>query len=182
MADKIAFEIIEKFDNVNTAYGFMKHERVFSNPGERFNIEYAPEVEADGRVTLHEVGKTDIQAEINSHRDSCDINVILTRYKNGDIKALERRQALYFDASDAPTSYAEMLNRAMKAEQYFATLDSEERAEFDNDWTKWLVSFDDPERVKNFPSAKEHAEVLTQLADKPGDRMDTVIKESEVTA
>lgn len=181
MADKIPV-VSERFDNENVAYGFMAHKRVHSNVGERFKVEFAPEIQPDGSILLHEVGKTDLQAEINSHRDSCDINVILTRYKNGDIKALERRQALYFDASDAPTSYAEMLNRAMKAEQYFNTLDSSERAEFDNDWTKWLVGFDDPERVRKFGSAAEHAAKINSQLDKPGDRLDKSVLESEVSA
>ena len=176
MADaKISvIEPIVKMDNENKAYGIFTHKRVFSNLGTDYHIDYAPEVMADGSIELHEVGRTNIQEMINSHRDSVDISVIMSRYANGDLKALERRQALYFDATDAPSSYVEVLNRAMKAEAYFGTLSADERSHYNNDWTQWLASMDDPEKGYKMPSKSELASQIADVRNVPGDAKDPV--------
>lgn len=186
MADVKVITPIEVFDNENKAYGLFTHKRVHSCVGSPEKIEYAPELQKDGSIKLHEVGRTNIQERINSYRDSVDINAILTRFKNGDLKALERRQALYFDATDMPKTYTEMLDRAMKAEQYFNTLSNDERSKYANDWTQWLMHFD--ESYDDAPDIKRDAAVLAAAADLPGDRKDlqvmkpVEISESEVSA
>lgn len=38
----------------------------------------------DGTTTLKETGEHDIQPEIDSYKDDCDINMLIARYLNGD--------------------------------------------------------------------------------------------------
>lgn len=121
-------------------------DKVLSCPGERYHVERATEVRDDGSLHLHQVGKTDSYAMIQSFKDSVDINVILQRYANGDESALARRQALYFDASDIPDTYVGMINRLNQARLYFDSLPTDEKEKFDNSWEKWLSTFDHAEK------------------------------------
>lgn len=119
-------------------------ERVPSSAGNAEEIEYAPVIGEDGILSLEAIGKTDIRAMIDSYRESCDINVILARYQNGDVSALSATQGTYFDAVDMPKTYAEMLNTVMTAEREFLKLPLNIRERFDNNFQKWLSLMDNP--------------------------------------
>lgn len=119
-------------------------ERVPSCPGDCEEIEYAPVIGDDGVLSLDPVGKTDIRALIDSYRESCDLNVILSRYANGDASALSATQGSYFDAVGMPRTYAEMLNTVMTAEREFLRLPLNVRERFDNSFHKWLSLMDNP--------------------------------------
>lgn len=70
--------------------------------GDGFQVVHKWTVNKDGVPVLVEAGKTNLYEFIQSHKDSCDINQILVRYKNGDLNALNARQALYADISSIP--------------------------------------------------------------------------------
>lgn len=103
-------------------------------------IEYAPKYAADGTLTLKEVGKHDLYADIQSHADSVDLNNILARYSNGDPSALNVRTGNYGDFVGMPKTYAELLNRTLDGERQFNQLPLEVREKFDYDFGKWLAS------------------------------------------
>lgn len=124
-------------------------ERVPSSAGNAEEIEYAPVFGADGVLSLEPIGKTDIRAMIDSYRESCDLNVILARYANGDASALSATQGSYFDAVDMPKTYAEMLNTVMTAENEFFKLPLNVRERFDNSFQKWLSLMDNPVEFNN---------------------------------
>lgn len=124
---------------------FMEHARVYANPGTREKVLYAPKFAEDGTMELVEVGKENLYDYIQSHKDSVDINLILQRFARGDVAALQRRQAMFGDFSDAPTSYADALNSMAFAEQYFNSLPLETRAKFDHNFHRFLVSLDRPD-------------------------------------
>ncbi len=124
---------------------FMEHARVHANPGNPEKILYTPKFAKDGTMELIEAGKENLYEYIQSHKDSVDINVILKRYAKGDVTALQRRQAMFGDFSDAPSTYAEALNSMILAEQYFNSLPLETRAQFDHNFHRFLVSLDSPD-------------------------------------
>lgn len=119
-------------------------ERVPSASGNAEEIEYAPVIGDDGILSLEAVGTVDLRAEIDSYRESCDLNVILARYLNGDVSALSAKQGSYFDAVGMPRTYAEMLNTINTAESEFMKLPLDVRERFDNSFHRWLSLMDNP--------------------------------------
>lgn len=103
-------------------------------------IEYAPKYAADGTLTVKEVGKHDLYADIQSHADSVDLNNILARYSNGDPSALNVRPGSFGDFVGMPKTYAELLNRTLDGERQFNQLPLEVREKFDYDFGKWLAA------------------------------------------
>lgn len=124
--------------------------RVSTNPGQRDKILYTPKFDSNGVMELIEAGREDLYASIQSHKDSCDINLILKRYACGDVSALQKRQGMFGDFTDAPSSYAEALNSMIVAEQYFNSLPLETRAQFDHNFHRFLLSLDQPDFESKF--------------------------------
>lgn len=110
-----------------------------SNPGDAVEIIYEPKVEKDGTITLQPVGEKDIQAYIESFRESTDISFIIARMKAGDTEAAHIVDGFYGDFTRMPTTNQEMLQMFINAENKFNTMPLEVRNQFDNDYKKWLV-------------------------------------------
>lgn len=127
-------------------------ERTPSNPGSPEEPVYAPVLDEFGLVSLEVVGTTDIRSTIDSFRESCDLNVILARYANGDMSALSQSQGSYFDATEMPKSYAEMLQTVITAETEFNKLPLVVRERFDNSFHKWLSLMDRPDEFNRLMS------------------------------
>lgn len=116
--------------------------RVHANPGNPVKTIYTAQVDENGSVTLIEAGKENLYDYIQSHKDSCDINIIMKRFARGDVSALQQRQSFFGDFLNAPGSYAEALNSMIVAENYFESLPLEERAKYDHNFHKFLLSLD----------------------------------------
>lgn len=115
-------------------------ERVFSDVGSRERILYAPEFDSNGHMELVETGKENIYNFIQSHKDSVDINLILKRFANGDASALSKRQGAFGDFTQLPTSYADMLNKVMRGEEYFQNLPVDVRSKFNHSFAEFMAS------------------------------------------
>lgn len=102
-------------------------------------IVYQSRYNKEGELVLFESGKEDLQAYIQSHAESVDINVILTRFANGDKAALSKAQGSFGDVTGLPSTYAEMLNSVIMAQETFERLPRDVRQSFDNSWSKWLA-------------------------------------------
>lgn len=139
--------------NFRTMYD--SFERTPSNPGSPEEPEYAPVVDEFGAVSLEVVGTTDVRSFIDSFRESCDLNVILARYANGDASALCQRQGTFFDATEMPSSYAEMLQTVITAETEFKKLPLAVRERFDNSFHKWLSLMDRPDEFNRLMSLND---------------------------
>lgn len=121
---------------------FDQHDRIFTNPGCSVHKTYSPRFDDFGHFELVESGEVDIYDEIQSHADSVDIHILLKRYAEGDVSALARVQGSYFDATQFPRTYAEVLNSLIDAENVFMSLPVEERAKYDHSFQVWLSSLD----------------------------------------
>lgn len=146
---------------------FDSRERVCANPGSSFRILYSPKFDDKGVMSLVESGKENLYEFIQSHKESCDIHVILERFARGDVSALERVQGTYGDFSNMPRTYADMLNLVHSAEDAFSNLPVDERAKYGHSFERWLTEFGpDPEKVADPQPAKPSVEqVVEEVAD-----------------
>lgn len=108
------------------------HERIHSEIGSHYKTEFQPVYDRTGVWHLEECGKTDIYAEIQSYADSCDINVIMARYRNGETDVLQQIQGTYGDVSNIPTNYADLMNAKLQAERLFMSLSADVREKYNN--------------------------------------------------
>lgn len=123
---------------------YQARDRVHCTVGSRIKDIYKPVIDRDGHMELEVAGSENLYDYIQSHKDSCDIHLILKRYQDGDVAALSRAQGLYGDFTEMPQTYAEALNAVISAENYFQTLPVETRAKFNHDFKQFLASMDKP--------------------------------------
>lgn len=123
---------------------FDKHVRHHAQVGSRKKTMFEPSFDDDGNFGLVATGEADIYEEIQSHKDSVDINVLLKKFKEGDTSVLERAQSFYGDVTGVPTSYSGMLNSMLKSRDIFNGLPVEIRARFDHSFEKFISAMDDP--------------------------------------
>lgn len=120
---------------------FTKKPRFRTNSGQRKMPTYKMKVDENGVRTLRKVGEKDIYAEIQSYKDSTDINYILARYARGDVSALSKIQGTYGDFTQIPTTLAELSQRVIDAENIFYQLPIEKRAEFNHSPSEFFAQF-----------------------------------------
>lgn len=119
--------------------------RAVSNRGDRYRVERMAQVDDSGRLELKITGKMDLYDEIQSHKDSCDLNIIVDRILHGDEYARQRlkaREGMYGDFAEMPATKQEMLNQIMAAEDFFNRLPVEEKQKYNNNMYEWLMNFD----------------------------------------
>lgn len=85
-------------------------------------------------------------------KDECDINYIMARYtKTGLITHLAAREPMYLDVSEVP-DFKAASDYVLAVREYFASLPSTLREEFDNDPAEFIAGFDDPETAARLAS------------------------------
>ena len=126
-----------------------------SNTGSGFSVEYSASYDDSGTLVLTAVGKIDIYADIQSYKDSVDINNILLRYSRGDLDVINKVQGFYDDASNMPKTYQDVLNSVIKSQQFFDGLPVEDKSKFNNSFSEFMVALGDPDFMdKYFPVDK----------------------------
>lgn len=120
-----------------------------SNPGSRFRKSYIGKRDANGNLDLHCTGRVDQYAMIQADKESTDINVILSRFAEGDSTALSRMQAIYADYTGLPDSYIGMINMIEEGKRAFDELPAAMKQVFDNDFVKMLSFFDNAPYLEN---------------------------------
>ncbi len=123
---------------------FQAPRQVHEPVGSRSKQLYAPIYDDRGILHLREAGRHDLYGEIQSHRESVDIHVLLARYRSGDESALSRIQGAYGDFTQMPTTFAEALNTFLAAEAYFDALPAETRAKYGHNFHQFISAFDSP--------------------------------------
>jgi len=95
--------------------------------GSKYRKQYKKTYNTKGSPVLTEVGKIDIQEQINSNR-CASVNDLVGRYLAGDESALTvRTDAVYADVSNVP-SLGEMVNISTGAQAAIAALEQAEAA------------------------------------------------------
>ena len=121
------------------------HPRFQCDAGSRIHTEFQPVYDVNGVWHLEKSGETNQYFEIQSHADSCDINIIMARYANGETDVLSKMQGVYGDFSEVPTNYAEILNQQIKAKALFMSLAPELREKYNNSVEEFMASFSSKE-------------------------------------
>lgn len=112
---------------------------IFTNPGSEEYITYSSDDK--GRPIVS--GISNIQNEIQSHKESVELATLMQRYANGDETALNQVQGVYADVSGIKPgqSFQDVIEQVKQAEDDFNKLPSELKKLFDNSSTKFWSSF-----------------------------------------
>ncbi len=142
----------------DTWYKRKKGHRVTSQPGSGMKDTYKMFVDENGKRELRRSGEYNLYAEIQSYKDSCSIDYILSRFASGDITALSRVQGIYGDFSEMPTTYAEVCQRVIDAEHLFNNLPLDVREEFNFSPSEFFAQFG-TEKVDRIINPEKYADV-----------------------
>lgn len=144
---------------------FTPHKRFYSNAGSPEKVLYTGHYNDDGSFDLIEKGKTNIYNEIQSHADSVDIHVILARYENGDVNALNQIQGSFGDFTGLPQNYAEMLNFLIDRKAEFMALSPETREKFGNDFNRYMATAGSTEWCANLGLFEKPVENVEKIVE-----------------
>lgn len=127
-----------------------KYQRVVtvSEPGSPIRTVREAVYDKRKNITVVEKGKENFYAYINSFADSCDINVLLARYRNGEKDALLQRAGAYIDISSMPANINEFIDLSRSAENLFNTLPVETKEKFNNNVMEFISTVGDPEWIE----------------------------------
>lgn len=111
---------------------------VASNPGSMIKEDRAPELDKYGNKRIVRKGELDFYSYIQSWRDTCDINILMAKFVNGDKTALMQKVGAYLDISEIPDNFNDMLNLTTKAQLVFDQLPIEIKQQFGNNLNNFL--------------------------------------------
>lgn len=113
-----------------------KPPRRCSCAGNRTEPHYVERYTETGHPYLVKDGETDTYAIIQSHKEECDINLMLQRYAAGDTSVM-RQDARYIDTADLPTTIHEYFNLMSAQREKFNALPVAIKQKFDNSFEVW---------------------------------------------
>lgn len=151
-----------------------------STPGEALQPEYQLVMKEDGVYDLEQVGYTDLHKLIQSHKDSVDINLIMSRIENGETDLLERAKGFYADVTELPINLKDALNVGLQGERLFENLPVDVKEKF----SSYVDMVNNPERLfkaleeRNKPVVKMSDEKLIEKASDPVE-VEKVISDGE---
>ena len=87
-----------------------------------------------------ESGTVDLQERIQVQAPSTDLAFMIKRLKLGDNSVLTKKQPLYGDFTQLPSSGTELVNTLLHAEYTFNQLPVEDRKKHGYDYRSWLAS------------------------------------------
>lgn len=136
--------------NFPTMYDRGKSGRTYSAVGSPDKVLYSAKYSDDGTVALTEKGKESLYDYIQSNRDSCDINLLVARFANGDVDALSKVQGAFGDFTQFPKTYAELLNRVNQGRLLFDELPLDIREKYNYDFGQFMAAMDKPDFWEQF--------------------------------
>lgn len=113
---------------------------ISSNAGSDFRPVYLPKVLDNGEIVPEYAGEENIQEMIQSYAESCDINIILNRVKNGETNLLNQAKGVFGDFTKMPKTLAEFMQMQIDAERMYDGLPKEIKIKFDNDKNKFFAT------------------------------------------
>lgn len=112
---------------------FTRDSDVFvSTPGAKIVAEYGLITSDDGSTSVGVVGEKNLDAIIQSNKDSGNIALLVAKYNAGDTDALNNVKGVYGDFRNMPTTYAQMVARLNECRQLFEALPVDIKEQFDN--------------------------------------------------
>lgn len=112
---------------------FTNDSHVFvSNPGSKIVADYGLITAEDGSTVVGVVGEKNLDAIIQSNKDTGNVALLVAKYNAGDEEALNRVSGVYGDFRNMPTTYAEMVSRLNECRAVFEALPVDIKEQFDN--------------------------------------------------
>lgn len=109
------------------------HVRSVTPAGSRFYKEARVVFSPDGNMSLEYTKERDRYIEIQSYKDSCDVNMLVKRYENGDETALLRNHSgVYCDLASMPKNVHEMHQLAHGVEALYQSMGSDIKSFYAN--------------------------------------------------
>ncbi len=133
-----------------------------SKPGSGMKDTYKMHVDENGKRELKKSGEYNLYAEIQSYKDSCSIDYILTRFVNGDETALSRVQGIYGDFTQMPKTMAELQQRVIDAEYLFDSLPLDIRAQYNHSASEFFAQLDSDKTKAIFAPPEDAKETVAE--------------------
>lgn len=111
-----------------------------SNLGSPIKEVYQGEFDDEGKFSVVKVGEINLYENIQSYKDSVDIDIILNRYACGDPMALEKVSGFFADVSALPNSYVGMFNLIEQTKEFFNNMPADFKEKFNNNFEEFIVS------------------------------------------
>lgn len=137
-------------------------ERYITCSGSPEKILYEGKFLKNGTFDLVKKGVDSLYDYIQSFKDSVDIHVIIKKYMNGDLSALNKVEGQYADISDIPDNFIDIYNSILHAEATFNNLPVEIREKFGNSFTQFGSSIDSPDFADKLGIIKEVQQPVEQ--------------------
>ena len=142
---------------------YTPHDRFLTTPVDTVKKVYSPRWLENGTIELVETGSINIYDEIQSHKDSVDINVLLAKYaKTGDLKILNKATTQFMDVAGVPTTIVGFYNLVEEGRRLYDGLPVDEKSKYNNSFEIFIFQYGrlpkadpvpDPEEV--IPDVKE---------------------------
>lgn len=100
--------------------------------GSKIVAEYGLITAEDGSTAVGVVGEKNLDAIIQSNKDSGNIALLVAKYNAGDESALNKVRGVFGDFRNMPTTYAEMVSRLNECRALFEALPVDIKEQFDN--------------------------------------------------
>lgn len=147
-------------------YAKVSDPNVFHTPvGSDTRIVYSSKVTPNGNVILTPTGKTNIQEEIDSFRESTDMAFILHQLSVGNTSVLTNKQMMFGDFTETPADLAEALQVMIDGEAAFNKLPLDVRQKFDNNFRQWLFTTGSDEWLKKMDKLVKKEEEVKEEGD-----------------
>lgn len=103
-----------------------------SNPGAKIVADYGLVTADDGSTTVGIVGEKNLDAIIQSNKDTGNVALLVAKYNAGDEEALNKVRGVFGDFRNMPSTYAEMVSRLNECRSVFEALPVDIKEQFDN--------------------------------------------------
>lgn len=146
----------------------------FSKKGTKTENKYGLVVNTKtGKSEVTVVGETNLDAIIQSNRDSGNIQLLIARLKSGDNEALNQVKGFYGDFRNMPTNYADMVSRINDCHNLFNALPAAIKEQFNNSPDEFWTSFGSSEfEYKMGFSPESEVKQLEVVDEKKGEKVD----------
>lgn len=139
LVEKQVFESVP-IQNVSDRLRSGDRVRFLSESGSPLQQKYVASYDKYGVLQLDPDGEHNLYEDIQSFRASTDMNLILSRYLNGDPSVLSRVQGFYMDISEMPTNVHEAMTLMDRARSDFDKLPVDIKEKFNFDSNQFLAS------------------------------------------
>lgn len=135
---------------------FSERVKVITASGDPIKKVFSPRWREDGNLELVETGSINIYDEIQSHKDSVDINVLLAKYaKTGDLEILNKATTQFMDVSGLPTSIVGFYNLVEDGRRLYDGLPADEKSKYNNSFENFIFQFGRQPQADSVPAPVE---------------------------